>query len=208
MPRPRSRPFAFDLLAVLLGASIWPTTAPAQAPLPPPESVVPGAVVPTLTLPAPGQALPAPLVSPLPAAPAPATVPSTMLPGVVQPLPPPPTKPLFPGFTAPSSPSLDPYAPLPAGTVIGPGGPLVPGPPPAAHRSATTIRSTATAHRSPRSASRSATSHARSPIRHRTSAGSPSAAIRSSSRGAAIRLASAKGSNRRSNRFAARARCD
>gem|GEM_PF-377523 len=135
MPRPRSRPFAFDLLAVLLGASIWPTIAPAQAPLPPPESVVPGAVVPTLTLPAPGQALPAPLVSPLPAAPAPATVPSTMLPGVVQPLPPPPTKPLFPGFTAPSSPSLDPYAPLPAGTVIGPGGPLVPGPPPAASNS-------------------------------------------------------------------------
>jgi hypothetical protein len=48
---------------------------------------------------------------------------------VVQPLPAPASTPLLPGLP-PGVPRLDPLAPLPPGTVIGPGGPVVPGPPP------------------------------------------------------------------------------
>ncbi len=65
-----------------------------------------------LAFPPPAQTLPAPL-QPLP---------STTGPAIVQPLP------------APGA-ALDPFAPLPAGTVIGPAGPVVNGPPPAAKNS-------------------------------------------------------------------------
>ena len=130
MPRPRRRPFAFVRLAPLLAAALAAPLSLAQAPLPPPAAAPYGAVVPTLTLPVPGQTLPAPMVSPLPAVPPAATVPAGTLPGIVQPLPPPPPTPLFPGFSSPTT-SPDPFAPLPAGAVIGPGGPVVPGPPPA-----------------------------------------------------------------------------
>jgi hypothetical protein len=128
MPRPRRRPFAFVRLAPLLAAALAAPLSLAQAPLPPPAAAPYGAVVPTLTLPAPGQTLPAPMVSPLPAVPPAATVPAGTLPGIVQPLPPPPPTPLFPGFSSPTT-SPNPFAPLPAGAVIGPGGPVVPGPP-------------------------------------------------------------------------------
>ena len=128
MPRPRRRPFAFVRLATLLAAALAAPMSLAQAPLPPPAAAPYGAVVPTLTLPVPGQTLPAPMVSPLPAVPPAATVPAGTLPGIVQPLPPPPPTPLFPGFSSPTT-SPNPFAPLPAGAVIGPGGPVVPGPP-------------------------------------------------------------------------------
>ena len=127
MPRPRRRPFAFVRLATLLAAALAAPMSLAQAPLPPAAAPY-GAVVPTLQLPAPGQTLPAPMVSPLPAVPPAATVPAGTLPGIVQPLPPPPPTPLFPGFSSPTT-SPNPFAPLPAGAVIGPGGPVVPGPP-------------------------------------------------------------------------------
>ena len=133
MPRPRRPPFAFVRLAPLFAVALAAFTAPmslAQAPLPPPAAAPYGAVVPTLTLPAPGQTLPAPMVSPLPAVPPAATVPAGTLPGIVQPLPPPPPTPLFPGFSSPTT-SPNPFAQLPAGAVIGPGGPVVPGRPPA-----------------------------------------------------------------------------
>ena len=139
MPRPAHRLFAFLLrlpaLAVAIAMSVMiaaPLPAQAQAPLPPPAGAPYGAVVPTLQLPPPGQSLPPPAVLPLPAAPAPAMVPAPTPPGIVQPLPPPPPTPLFsfPGFSAPTT-SPDPFAPLPPGAVIGPGGPGVPGPPPA-----------------------------------------------------------------------------
>ncbi len=97
-----------------------PAGRPVQAfQIPPPAAPVPQAIVPTV---------------PLPQAPFPATAPGTG-PALVQPLPAPATTPLFPGFGTPSpaaglGPGLDPLAPLPPGTVIGPAGPVVPGPPP------------------------------------------------------------------------------
>ncbi len=125
MPRPRLRLIAISMkIMVMLCAASLPAAALAQAPLAAPETVTPGAVVPTLQIPAPVQSLPAPAAAPLPTAPPPATVP-----GIVQPLPALPTTPLFPGLPLPGQ-SLDPFAPLPPGAVVGPAGPVVPGPPP------------------------------------------------------------------------------
>ncbi|MFM7076254.1 MAG: hypothetical protein ACKO3G_09335 [Planctomycetaceae bacterium] len=123
-------------IRVALAASVWAMLAPAWAavaqeavPLPPvadpvlafPEEPAPAgrpvqAIVPQTPVPA----------NPLPAPPPAATVPG---PAVVQPLPAPASTPLLPGLP-PGVPRLDPLAPLPPGTVIGPGGPVVPGPPP------------------------------------------------------------------------------
>lgn len=153
MPRPRRLPpvvteILLALLAIALavvclpagarGQESLPAPAPARQPLRfpeemPDEEVPAGRPVQAFQIPPPAAPLPQATVPtvPLPQAPFPATAPGTG-PALVQPLPAPATTPLFPGFgTAPvPPPAFDPLAPLPPGTVIGPAGPVVQGPPP------------------------------------------------------------------------------